>query len=36
MAAPFEQAYDEHYKLKEEASKFTTEEARFGNRGEAS
>lgn len=27
MAAPFEQAYEEHYKLKEEASKFTTEEA---------
>ncbi|OAA49877.1 ARP2/3 complex 34 kDa subunit [Beauveria brongniartii RCEF 3172] len=27
MAAPLEQAYEEHYKLKEEASKFTSEEA---------
>ncbi len=27
MAAPLEQAYEEHYKLKEEAAKFTSEEA---------
>ncbi|KAK3939137.1 Arp2/3 complex, 34 kd subunit p34-Arc-domain-containing protein [Diplogelasinospora grovesii] len=32
MAAPFEQAYQEHYKLKEEASKFTSEEAPQGVR----
>ncbi|KAI5466278.1 Arp2/3 complex, 34 kd subunit p34-Arc-domain-containing protein [Mariannaea sp. PMI_226] len=32
MAAPFEQAYQEHYHLKEEASKFTTEEAPQGVR----
>jgi actin related protein 2/3 complex, subunit 2 len=32
MAAPFEQAYQEHYKLKEEASKFTSEEAPQGIR----
>ncbi|POR30832.1 Uncharacterized protein TPAR_08937 [Tolypocladium paradoxum] len=32
MAAPFEQAYEEHYKLKEEASKFTSEEAPQGVR----
>lgn len=30
MAAPFEQAYQEYYKLKEEASKFTSEEAPQG------
>lgn len=30
MAAPFEQAYSEFYKLKEEASKFTSEEAPQG------
>ncbi|KAJ4318049.1 Arp complex subunit [Fusarium piperis] len=30
MAAPFEQAYQEHYALKEEASKFTSEEAPQG------
>lgn len=27
MAAPFEQAYEEHYQLKAEAAKFTSEEA---------
>lgn len=27
MAAPFEAAYEEHYRLKEEASKYTSEEA---------
>ncbi|KAK0612904.1 Arp2/3 complex, 34 kd subunit p34-Arc-domain-containing protein [Bombardia bombarda] len=32
MAAPFEQAYQEHYHLKEEASKFTSEEAPQGVR----
>jgi actin related protein 2/3 complex subunit 2 len=32
MAAPFEQAYQEHYQLKEEASKFTSEEAPQGVR----
>lgn len=32
MAAPFEQAYQEHYRLKEEASKFTSEEAPQGVR----
>ncbi|KKA27495.1 hypothetical protein TD95_001798 [Thielaviopsis punctulata] len=32
MAAPFEAAYQEHYKLKEEASKFTSEEAPQGVR----
>lgn len=32
MAAPFEQAYKEHYELKEEASKFTSEEAPQGIR----
>ncbi|KAL0475422.1 ARP2/3 complex 34 kDa subunit [Neurospora intermedia] len=32
MAAPFEQAYQEHYALKEEASKFTSEEAPQGVR----
>ncbi|KAF5023864.1 hypothetical protein F66182_4068 [Fusarium sp. NRRL 66182] len=32
MAAPFEQAYKEHYALKEEASKFTSEEAPQGIR----
>lgn len=32
MAAPFEQAYEEHYKLKEEASRFTSEEAPQGVR----
>ncbi|KAK2679462.1 Arp2/3 complex subunit 2/4 [Fusarium oxysporum f. sp. vasinfectum] len=32
MAAPFEQAYKEHYALKEEASKFTSEEAPQGVR----
>lgn len=32
MAAPFEQAYEEYYKLKEEASKFTSEEAPQGVR----
>ncbi|KPM41794.1 Actin-related protein 2/3 complex subunit 2 [Neonectria ditissima] len=32
MAAPFEQAYEEHYQLKEEASKFTSEEAPQGVR----
>lgn len=32
MAAPFEQAYEEHYKLKEEASKFSTEDAPQGVR----
>lgn len=32
MAAPFEHAYEEHYKLKEEASKFTSEEAPQGVR----
>ncbi|KAI1634945.1 Arp2/3 complex [Biscogniauxia mediterranea] len=30
MAAPFEHAYSEHYKLKEEASKYTSEEAPQG------
>ncbi|KAI1490604.1 Arp2/3 complex [Biscogniauxia mediterranea] len=30
MAAPFEHAYTEHYKLKEEASKYTSEEAPQG------
>ncbi|KAK1250277.1 hypothetical protein MKX08_010280 [Trichoderma sp. CBMAI-0020] len=30
MAAPFEQAYEEHYRLKEEASKFSSEEAPKG------
>lgn len=30
MAAPFEHAYTEHYKLKEAASKFTSEEAPQG------
>ncbi|CAH0016253.1 unnamed protein product [Clonostachys rhizophaga] len=30
MAAPFEQAYQEYYELKEEASKFTSEEAPQG------
>ncbi|KAI1470424.1 P34-Arc-domain-containing protein [Daldinia caldariorum] len=30
MAAPFEHAYAEHYKLKEEASKYTSEEAPQG------
>src|SRR5438034_7764908 len=32
MAAPFEQAYQEHYQLREEASKFTSEEAPQGVR----
>ncbi|KAH6628012.1 Arp2/3 complex, 34 kd subunit p34-Arc-domain-containing protein [Chaetomium tenue] len=32
MAAPFEQAYQEHYHLKQEAAKFTTEEAPQGVR----
>lgn len=32
MAAPFEQAYEEHYQLREEASKFTSEEAPQGVR----
>ena len=32
MAAPFEQAYEEYYKLKETASKFTSEEAPQGVR----
>lgn len=32
MAAPFEQAYKEHYALKEEASKFTSEDAPQGIR----
>ncbi|QBZ55547.1 hypothetical protein PoMZ_00446 [Pyricularia oryzae] len=32
MAAPFEHAYAEHYKLKEEASKYTSEEAPQGIR----
>lgn len=32
MAAPFEQAYQEHYHLREEASKFTSEEAPQGVR----
>ncbi|KAK3336590.1 Arp2/3 complex, 34 kd subunit p34-Arc-domain-containing protein [Cercophora scortea] len=32
MAAPFEQAYEEHYHLREEASKFTSEEAPQGVR----
>jgi len=32
MAAPFEQAYEEHYHLKAEASKFTSEEAPQGVR----
>lgn len=32
MAAPFEHAFDEHHKLKEEASKFTSEEAPQGVR----
>lgn len=32
MAAPFEQAYHEHYQLREEASKFTSEEAPQGVR----
>ncbi|KAI1844398.1 hypothetical protein JX266_009492 [Neoarthrinium moseri] len=32
MAAPFEQAYAEYYKLKEEASKYTSEEAPQGVR----
>lgn len=30
MAAPFEQAYQEHYELEKEAAKFTTEEAPQG------
>lgn len=30
MAAPFEQAYEEYYKLKEEASKFSSEDAPQG------
>ena len=30
MAAPFEQAYEEHYTLKEEASKFSSEDAPKG------
>ncbi|KAL2153898.1 hypothetical protein VTH82DRAFT_2574 [Thermothelomyces myriococcoides] len=32
MAAPFEQAYQEHYQLKQEASKFSSEEAPQGVR----
>ncbi|KAK0716994.1 Arp2/3 complex, 34 kd subunit p34-Arc-domain-containing protein [Lasiosphaeria miniovina] len=32
MAAPFEQAYQEHYRLREEAAKFTSEEAPQGVR----
>jgi actin related protein 2/3 complex, subunit 2 len=32
MAAPFEHAFEEHHKLKEEASKFTSEEAPQGVR----
>ncbi|KAK5633134.1 hypothetical protein RRF57_008848 [Xylaria bambusicola] len=32
MAAPFEHAYSEHYKLKDEASKYTSEEAPQGVR----
>ncbi|KKF97503.1 Actin-related protein 2/3 complex subunit 2 [Ceratocystis fimbriata CBS 114723] len=32
MAAPFEAAYQEHYKLRDEASKYTTEEAPQGLR----
>lgn len=32
MAAPFEHAYEEHYKLKEAASKYTSEEAPQGVR----
>jgi actin related protein 2/3 complex subunit 2 len=32
MAAPFEQAFDEHHRLQEEASKFTSEEAPQGVR----
>ncbi|KAI1324982.1 Arp2/3 complex [Xylariaceae sp. FL0255] len=32
MAAPFQKAYEEHYKLKEEASKYTSEEAPQGVR----
>jgi len=32
MAAPFEQAYQEHYQLREEAAKFTSEEAPQGVR----
>ena len=32
MAAPFEQAYQEHYQLKEEVSKYTSEEAPQGVR----
>ncbi|KAH6630702.1 Arp2/3 complex, 34 kd subunit p34-Arc-domain-containing protein [Chaetomium sp. MPI-SDFR-AT-0129] len=32
MAAPFEQAYQEHYALKQEAAKFTSEEAPQGVR----
>jgi len=32
MAAPFEQAYQEHYHLREEAAKFTSEEAPQGVR----
>lgn len=32
MAAPFEQAYEEYYQLREEASKFTSEEAPQGVR----
>lgn len=32
MAAPFEHAYAEHYKLKEDASKYTSEEAPQGVR----
>lgn len=32
MAAPFEAAYEEHYKLKEAASKYTSEEAPQGVR----
>lgn len=32
MAAPFEQAYQEHYQLRDEASKYTSEEAPQGVR----
>lgn len=32
MAAPFEAAYNEHYKLREEASKFSSEDAPQGVR----
>lgn len=32
MAAPFEHAYEEHYRLREEASKYTSEEAPQGVR----